>query len=32
MNNKTICSMRVAQALMTLTLALLTARPAMAQE
>ncbi|MCH7793015.1 MAG: hypothetical protein IID31_12140 [Planctomycetes bacterium] len=31
MNNKTICSMRFAQALMTLTLALLTARPALAQ-
>ena len=31
MNNKTICSMRIAFALMTLTLALVTARPAMAQ-
>ncbi|MCH9058903.1 MAG: hypothetical protein IIB55_09780, partial [Planctomycetes bacterium] len=31
MNNKTICSMRFAPALMTLTLALLTARPALAQ-
>ena len=31
MNNKTICPMRFAPALMTLTLALLTARPALAQ-